>query len=397
MSSPLDPQHGTSEGIHSSESPEEYEKITTDCSPSASNQLKIVTGHETNLQFVPQQETCIFNSVADNMSASLVPQHESHSSSQSESPEVVNEPLIGCKSMPVSASVDVKGHKNASISDHVFCTWPDCPCQVSRRREYNNLVLAYLSNSDNSSTATRAGTDLHYNPRASLSNTVENSPTIPFIDPLEVIQCDSRGQIYHNPSHDIMIKFPERAIPEGETIKITIGVTLSGPFDLPEGTRPVSPIVQLCVQDRPHYRFLKQLEVMLPHYLDITNEEDCRLLQLGFMKAGHNLNPEGKYVFQKMDIENETVFKPQQKYATLLTDHFCFLCISSSVSSEATARATYCLISVLPNSTRCGSRDWTSAYFCVAYFLSTCSKVSSIQLIISANKFNVHFFLLAGC
>ena len=130
----------------------------------------------------------------------------------------------------------------------------------------------------------------------------------------------------------------------------------------------MSPIVKLCVQQQPNYQFLKPVEVVLPHYLDLTGGEDNNDLQIGILKAGHTLNDNQEYKFEQMDLSN-THFKCN--YGILQTNHFCFLCIGGGKTHENTSKASFYLVGykIMVNPT-----EWM-VYFCVAYFLETCVEV----------------------
>ena len=186
--------------------------------------------------------------------------------------------------------------------------------------------------------------------------------------------CDSRGGTFYSSTHDFGFAIPEGAIPEGDSINIEVGVTLTGPFDFPQGSKPVSPIVKLCVQQQPNYQFLKPVKVILPHYLDLTSEEDSSELQIGFLKAGHTLNGNQEYKFEQMDLNNT-----QHEYGILRTNHFCLLCIGGGVTREDTAKALFYLVGyckTMPDPTM-----W-KVYFCVAYFLKTCVEVRCVNHVV---------------
>ena len=60
---------------------------------------------------------------------------------------------------------------------------------------------------------------------------------VQFIDPIEIISCDTLGCDYYNPRHDVRLKIPEGAIlPSEGIIDIEFGVTMHGPFN-PLGPR----------------------------------------------------------------------------------------------------------------------------------------------------------------
>ena len=239
-----------------------------------------------------------------------------------------------------------------------LCTIPGCQFPMSTSTDHEDPDLPTLFPVDSTLDINAAAT---------------TDSSVPFMDPLDVIHCTSDGGVYYNPVHDITVRIPEGAISKGASVAIEIGVALYGPFQFPDDTKPVSPIVWLCVKqgqgELEHYQFLKPVEVVLPHYLHVTTEDDSTLLH--FLKAGHHMNKREQYQFQLAG--GKVCFPVQKTYGTLSTYHFCFLCIASgTVSQERTAKANFCLISVIPDPI--SEPSWT-IYFCVCYFLQTCVEV----------------------
>ena len=106
-----------------------------------------------------------------------------------------------------------------------------------------------------------------------------------FIDPVEIIHCDSSGGIYHNPLHGITIRIPEEAIPYGEQLEMSTGVCLYGNFSFIDGFSPVSAMLWLC--SKTETVFLKPIEVIIPHFMECRSKEDADSLEMQFMKANH--------------------------------------------------------------------------------------------------------------
>ena len=100
------------------------------------------------------------------------------------------------------------------------------------------------------------------------------------------------GAVFHSSAHDFHVVIPEGAVPKGVVISIEIGLILTSPFQYPshDESKPVSPILKLYVQDKPNFQFLKPVEVMLPHYLDHTSEDDSRNLGVEFLRTGHAMS-----------------------------------------------------------------------------------------------------------
>ena len=176
----------------------------------------------------------------------------------------------------------------------------------------------------------------------------------------DAVQFDSAGGIYHDTAHGVVIRIPEGAIPENLTINLDVKATLTSTLKLPEDYRSVSPITKLCIKDDPQFKFLKPIEVILPHFLDI---KDHKTLPICFMKAEH-----GSDHFKHLEKNQEQSFD-YHNYATLKTNHLCHLCIAAG---KTEVRDKFNLIRVIPQ-VRPAS-GW-SMYFYVIYDLPTCKSV----------------------
>ena len=203
----------------------------------------------------------------------------------------------------------------------------------------------------------------------------ESTPMVQFVDQIDVLKCDSSGMEFTNTDHDITLRVPEGAIPDGVTVHIKAGVALHGPFQFPPGTRPISPIVWFCMQE--NIPFEKPVEVLLPHFL-----RHWKNLQLGFLKADHSTyttdDGEKRYMFQHLNDPMEFCFENGRGFGVLSTKHFCSLCIhvSNITRDQLISKAQYCLTEVIPD-------PWPSMpidvplHFCVTFFLKTCFEVSN--------------------
>ena len=196
---------------------------------------------------------------------------------------------------------------------------------------------------------------------------------VPYLDPIEVVTFDHSGGEYTNKAHNIIIRAPRGAIPKGVKVNIEVGVTLHGPFSFPQNTKPVSPIVWLCMQQDVHLR--KPVEVVLPHCICGLKEGEHDDLELRFLKANHHdvVGSAGQSAYNFLPLEGEATFTPT--CGTVHTQHFCFQCISAKKSREVVQRSGYCLSRVIPH-------PWPAAqsqifiYFCVTYLMETCLEVS---------------------
>ena len=187
-------------------------------------------------------------------------------------------------------------------------------------------------------------------------------------------QCTHEGRYYHNDHNDFSLEIPAGAIPVGESIIIDIGVALYGPFQYPEGLRPVSPVFWVCVRDQNHFQFFKPVKVTIPHCLNLENHNDIESLGPTFLKGDHEMNLQRMYQLQQ--AEGDILIEPLKKYSVLETTHFCSLCISCQVTNEFTKKALFCISAVFPPTI--SAED--SAYFFITFFLKTCLNVVEDQI-----------------
>ena len=179
-------------------------------------------------------------------------------------------------------------------------------------------------------------------------------------------QCTHDGTIYHDEHNDLGLEIPPGAIPEGMSISIDIGVAFYGPFQYPDGLRPVSPVFWMCVRNQNFFQFLKPVKVTIPHFLNLKNTDDIDSLSLAFLKGNHEMNTDKMYQFKQ--VERDILIEPLKKYGVLQVTHFCSLCISSKFTKELIYKALFCISSLTPATITATD----SAYFFITFLLETC-------------------------
>ena len=199
-------------------------------------------------------------------------------------------------------------------------------------------------------------------------------------------QCTHDGRHYYDEANDFSLEIPEGAIPEGETVTIDIGVALYGPFQYPEGLRPVSPVFWLCVRDKNFFRFMTPVTVTLPHYLNLRDHDDIESLGLKILKGDHELNSWHLHKFKK--AEGNLFVEPLQKYGLLQTTHFCSLCIVSEISRRLDEREVFCISAVIPHTF--SPTQASHAYFYMTYMLQTCLTTVKKQMEINIPDLREH-------
>ncbi|CAI8051843.1 hypothetical protein GBAR_LOCUS28378 [Geodia barretti] len=191
--------------------------------------------------------------------------------------------------------------------------------------------------------------------------------------PLSILSdCTSEGRKFTDEANDFSLEIPEGAIPEGESHTVDVGVGLFGPFQFPEGLRPVSPVFWVCVRDQKNFQFSKHVPVTIPHFLNLENEDDIQSLGLTFLKADHNKNSEGLYEFNPTDGEMD--FQTFKSHGILRTLHFCSLCIAARDIPKSLQKALFCITAVLPKFSIPVGKS-INLYFIITFLnLKTCLK-----------------------
>ena len=187
----------------------------------------------------------------------------------------------------------------------------------------------------------------------------------------------SKGVRYYDESNNLKLDIPRGAIPVGENFTIDFGVALFGPFQFPEGLRPVSPVFWVCVRDQRNFQFPKPVTVSIPHFLNLENDDEIQSLGLTFLKAEHNRNTKGLYEFKP--TEGESVFEPCKQFGVLKTTHLCSLCIVCRDTPECLRMAHFCTTAVLPKCANSDGKKQTAYFFLTFYNLNTClTKVDEV-------------------
>ena len=183
---------------------------------------------------------------------------------------------------------------------------------------------------------------------------------------------------YQSIDDNIKLIIPKGAIVGDHKVQVAVmKYGPIGPFEYPDGYKPVSPIVWLCSNQK---KFQKDLELILPHCSDLGNsDEEASQTQLVFLKASHKYirNANDQKVFQFEKVDAQPLFNTNNiPYGSLHINHCCFYCVGV-YNRKDTDQANLCLTVVKPRVT-------TSNYIisiCLMLDLPTCRNVSAIKTV----------------
>ena len=217
-------------------------------------------------------------------------------------------------------------------------------------------------------------TDLHQDQKSESFHHAEERGKIPFLHH-EVLECDYRGLIHTISDHDITFRIPEGAVSKGDAVHFELGVSIYGPFRFPENTRPISPIIWVCLLEE-NYKLKRQFEIVLPHFLMYQTEHRIQQHRVSFAKAHHKYSMEMKdktdmsYIFRQFGSQPSFVIEDEKYYAVMTSNHFCFLTLLAEESCNLARDAEYCLV-------RIESSPY-EVYFVATFFMETWLKVRKL-------------------
>ena len=199
---------------------------------------------------------------------------------------------------------------------------------------------------------------------------------------LYTIHLDEKGCTHTNERHGFSLIFPQGALLPNHITTLTIGVMMYGPFLFPDNVKPISPILWVC-GNSTDVRLLKNAKVVLPHFLDI-DENDDRGIKLLFLKAhaNHNCVIKNKMMYIFKSVGNAAVLEGHN--AELFTSHFCCICLGAKVSQAVKERMLYCI-------TLCKNKANSMCEFAVTYLLKTCLQVNIMQYLELVLQLFVYF------
>ena len=152
--------------------------------------------------------------------------------------------------------------------------------------------------------------------------------------------------------------------------------THENPHTFPAGVRPVSAV--LALHPESDVTFLKPVEVTMPHFIDLEDEDDCKRLKV--FVAGPNIPGEEGLHFKAMSQDAVSLFtsgsyKHRKQYATFSIKHCCHFCVGEFYTKKDTDKA----LLVLTRAQK--AENYSRKLFlhhCFHYDLPTCSKVCNV-------------------
>ena len=176
------------------------------------------------------------------------------------------------------------------------------------------------------------------------------SGDVEFVGSIQVIDCDRQGGEYNNKEHAVKVSIPRESFNRDgtarESIELEIGVAIHGHFKFPDDWRPVSPILWLHTAEDFSYEFGKNIDVELPHFLQLGGKEEIASMskaqQLGWMFA--YFNPDETHLEPIVFVLGDArLFHFLQRSGKVLTKRGCYMCLCAR-DTVVKNHSTYCLV-----------------------------------------------------
>ena len=202
-----------------------------------------------------------------------------------------------------------------------------------------------------------------------LTTSPQSLPVPEHITITSIVRVTNKGIRFMDTFNDFVLDIPDGAIPDEEvTLTIYMGVTLFGPYQFPEGLRPISPVFWVCVREQKNFHFSKPVTVTIPHFLDLDNYAFVQSLGLTFLKAGHIMNTDKMYEFQCTNGGKQ--FSKTHGFFT--TSYFCSLCIAAKDIPRTENETPFCLTIAIPKFTIPVGKSVYAYFFITFLRLKTC-------------------------
>lgn len=140
----------------------------------------------------------------------------------------------------------------------------------------------------------------------------------------------SEGQEIFWDDIGIAFSIPSGAVPDGESMKLTVQPCMTGPFQPPAEVELVSPSYHISKSGE----FIKDIEVVVYHSVNLMSDEDCE--QMTFLSAPGTPERGDKYKFKPI---TGGVFRKNESFGTIRLKHFCHVTVGSWIRRSTLRRS----------------------------------------------------------
>ena len=115
-------------------------------------------------------------------------------------------------------------------------------------------------------------------------------------------------------------QIPPGAVPEGESLDLSVWPCCSGPFQLPDGYELASPMFLIL----PSFKFARKITIKIEHFVCLEDEENCdEMVFLSAPTTPQSSSDNDKELIYPCSVLGKGTFLPEQTWGKISLTHFC--------------------------------------------------------------------------
>ena len=119
----------------------------------------------------------------------------------------------------------------------------------------------------------------------------------------------------------VEFRIPPGAVPEGESLDLSVWPCCSGPFQLPDGYELASPMFLIS----PSFKFADEITIKMEHFVRLEDEECCdEMVFLSAPTTPQSTSDSDKEPNYPCRVLGKGIFVPGWKWGKIALTHFCF-------------------------------------------------------------------------
>lgn len=160
---------------------------------------------------------------------------------------------------------------------------------------------------------------VHHMEHPGSTNEDPQFPGVHFIGQPRIKEVTSDGGEIYWKDAGIAFSIPPGAVPEGESLKLSVRSCLTGPFQPPDGCKFTSPAFVIS----PEFNFVNDIQLEIHHFAKLRNDRDCN--NMSFVSSPCRPQYSGSQPHYQFKPLRGGAFLPGQPFGKISLRHFCIL------------------------------------------------------------------------
>lgn len=130
----------------------------------------------------------------------------------------------------------------------------------------------------------------------------------------------------------ITVNVPRGAVPKEKLLDLTMHPCLSGPFQMPEGYKPASPVYLITTT----LEFSREVKIAIDHFARLQSQDDCDGMAILSASCTPDYSSSGRPLYTFTEIKGvKGTFKLGEQVGVVTLQHFCGLTVGRKEVSSA--------------------------------------------------------------